>query len=91
MKNNNRTLINYDRLRELVNETEQGVAATTQYAWLDLAHEVLRLHDGVERQRAVCANTADAREMLDTPEARAVSSNMAAAARGLSDLLKNRV
>lgn len=89
MKNNNQTLINYDRLRELVNEMEQGVAVTTQYAWLDLAHEVLRLHDGVERQRAVCANTADACEMLDTPEARAVSSNMNAVARHLSELLED--
>ena len=90
MKNNNRTLINYDQLRELVNEMEQGVAATTQYTWLDLAHEVLRLHDGVEHQRNVCANTADACEQLDTSEARAVSSNMDAAARALSDLLEDR-
>ena len=67
MKNNNQTLINYDQLRELVNEMEQDVAATTRYTWLDLAHEVLRLHDGVERQRNVCANAASACEMLDTP------------------------
>lgn len=89
MKNNDKTRVDYDRLRKLVNEMEQGVAATTRYTWLDLAHEVLRLHDGVEHQRNVCVNTADACEMLDTPEARAVSSNMNAAARHLSDLLED--
>mgnify|MGYP006999156293 FL=1 len=40
--------IDYDRLRELVAEMEQGTAATTRYTWLDLAHELLRLRDGVE-------------------------------------------
>lgn len=35
--------IDYDRLRELVAQMEQGVAATTRYTWLDLAHELLRL------------------------------------------------
>ena len=35
--------IDYDRLRELVGEMEQGVAATTRYTWLDLARELLRL------------------------------------------------
>lgn len=89
MKNNNQAHVDYDRLRKLVNEMEQGVAATTQYAWLDLAYEVLRLHDGIERQCDVCANTASACETLDTPEARAVSSNMNTVARHLSDLLEN--
>lgn len=37
--------IDYDRLRELVGEMEQGVAATTRYTWLDLARELLRLRD----------------------------------------------
>lgn len=40
--------IDYDRLRELVAEMEQGAAATTRYTWLDLAHELIRLHDVVE-------------------------------------------
>lgn len=35
--------IDYDRLRELAGEMEQGVAATTRYTWLDLARELLRL------------------------------------------------
>lgn len=37
--------IDYDRLRGLVAEVEQGVAATTRYTWLDLARELLRLRD----------------------------------------------
>lgn len=40
--------IDYDRLRELVGEMEQGTAATTRYTWLDLARELLRLRDGVK-------------------------------------------
>ena len=41
--------IDYDRLRQLVAEMEQGTAATTRYTWLDLARELLRLRDGVEK------------------------------------------
>ena len=37
--------IDYDRMRKLVGEMEQGVAATTRYTWLDLARELLRLRD----------------------------------------------
>ena len=43
--------IDYDRLRELVGEMEQGVAATTRYTWLDLARELLALRDEIERTR----------------------------------------
>ena len=35
--------INHEHLRRVVAEMEQGVAATTQYTWLDLAKEVLRM------------------------------------------------
>lgn len=35
--------INHERLRRVVGEMEQGVAATTKYSWLDLAQEVLRM------------------------------------------------
>lgn len=35
--------INHEHLKRLVAEMEQGVAATTQYSWLDLAQEVLRM------------------------------------------------
>lgn len=91
MKESNRTRVNYDHLRKLVNEMEHGVAATTRYTWLDLAHEVLRLHDGVKLQRDACASVTSACESMGTPEARAVSGNMESVARGLSDLLENRV
>lgn len=35
--------INHEHLRRVVAEMEQGVAVTTQYSWLDLAQEVLRM------------------------------------------------
>ena len=35
--------INHEHLERLVAEMEQGVAATTQYSWLDLAKEILRM------------------------------------------------
>ena len=50
--------IDYDRLRELVAEMERGAAATTRYTWLDLAHELIRLRDGIEAQRDTCASAA---------------------------------
>lgn len=37
--------IDYDHLRRVVAEMEQGVAATTRYSWLDLAQEILRMRD----------------------------------------------
>lgn len=37
--------IDYDHLRRVVAEMEQGVAATTRYSSLDLAQEVLRMRD----------------------------------------------
>ena len=35
--------INHERLKRLVAEMEQDVAATTTYSWLDLAGEILRM------------------------------------------------
>lgn len=52
--------IDYDRLRGLVAEMEQGTAATTRYTWLDLARELLRLRDGVEQLREMCLLERDA-------------------------------
>ena len=52
--------IDYDRLRQLVAEMEQGTAATTRYTWLDLARELLRLRDGVEQLRKMCLRERDA-------------------------------
>lgn len=40
--------INHEQLERLVAEMEQGVAATTQYSWLDLAKEILRMRENVE-------------------------------------------
>ena len=35
--------INHEQLERLVAEMEQGVTVTTQYNWLDLAKEILRM------------------------------------------------
>lgn len=35
--------INHEQLERLVEEVEQGTAATTKYSWLDLAKEILRM------------------------------------------------
>lgn len=35
--------VNHEQLKRLVDEMEQGTAATTKYSWLDLGHEVLRM------------------------------------------------
>lgn len=35
--------IDYDHLRRVVAEMEQGAATTTKYSWLDLAQEILRM------------------------------------------------
>lgn len=37
--------INHDHLHRLVKEIENGVAATIQYTWLDLAQEILRMRE----------------------------------------------
>ena len=39
--------INHAHLKRLVAEMEQGVAATTQYTWLELAQEVIRMREGI--------------------------------------------
>lgn len=35
--------INHEQLERLVAKMEQGVSVTTQYNWLDLAKEILRM------------------------------------------------
>lgn len=35
--------INHEQLERLVAEMEQGLSVTTQYNWLDLAKEILRM------------------------------------------------
>ena len=45
------TDINTAKLKNQVAEMEQGVATTTQYSWLDLAQEVIRLQKGLQAIR----------------------------------------
>lgn len=80
--------IDYNQLRELVGEMEQGVAATTRYTWLDLAREVLRLRDGVEKERDACDLTAGVCRDMGTPEHLAVAGNITAIAESLTGLLE---
>ena len=54
--------INHEQLERLVAEMEQGVAATTQYSWLDLAKEILRMREGIEVIRDRCAVLASSAE-----------------------------
>lgn len=35
-------------LKNQITEMEQGVAATTQYSWLDLAQEVIRMREELD-------------------------------------------
>lgn len=77
--------IDYDRLRQLVAEMEQGTAATTRYTWLDLARELLRLRDGVEAIRDRCATLADSAQAAGI---RTLASEMDINAKALTGLLK---
>lgn len=43
--------VNHEQLKRLVEEMEQGTAATTKYSWLDLAHEVLRMQQELGAMR----------------------------------------
>ena len=40
--------LNTTTLKNQVTEMEQGVATTTQYSWLDLAQEVIRMREEVD-------------------------------------------
>lgn len=42
------TDISTTKLKRLVTEMEQGVAVTTQYSWLDLAQEVIRMREEID-------------------------------------------
>lgn len=76
--------IDYDRLRQLVAEMEQGTAATTRYIWIDLARELLRLHDGVEVIRDRCATLAKSAESAGI---HTLAREMETHAKALTDLL----
>lgn len=79
--------IDYDRLRGLVAEMEQGTAATTRYTWLDLAREVLRLHDGIEVIRDYCAGATTVRRSAGDPATPVIARELGAIDRTLADLL----
>lgn len=79
--------IDYDQLRELVGEMEQGVAATTRYTWLDLARKVLRLRDGIEVIRDYCAGVTTARRSSGDPATEVIARELGAVDRTLADLL----
>lgn len=42
------TNISTTTLKNQITEMEQGVAATTQYSWLDLAQEILRMREEID-------------------------------------------
>lgn len=42
------TDISTTKLKRLVTEMKQGVATTTQYSWLDLAQEVIRMREEID-------------------------------------------
>ena len=42
------TDISTDKLKNQITEMKQGVAATTQYSWLDLAQEVIRMREEID-------------------------------------------
>ena len=63
--------VNHDQLKRLVDEMEQGTAATTKYSWLDLAHEVLRMRQALDAMKDDCLS------MAGDPERTPVEQNFA--------------
>ena len=78
--------INHDHLHRIVTEMEQGVAATTQYTWLDLAQEVIRLRAGVEQILEMCLLERDA-AFQDSPMRAGEVAAFNLCAERLTDLL----
>lgn len=59
------TDISTAKLKHLVTEMEQGVAATTQYSWLDLAQEVIRMREEIdELLEPIQQQVDDSRELV---------------------------
>ena len=52
--------VNHEQLKRLVDEMEQGTAATTKYSWLDLGHEVLRMQRELGAMRRAWLSLASA-------------------------------
>lgn len=80
--------IDYDKLHAELDEVEAGVHVTTRYTWADLARELLRLHDGVEKKRDACDLAANACRAIGTPKHLAVAGNLTTVASTLTDLLE---
>lgn len=60
--------INHEHLKRVVAEMEQGVAATTQYSWLDLAKDNLRLHQEISKLRNSLVQIATDCAIMDSSE-----------------------
>lgn len=60
--------INHEQLERLVAEMEQGVVATTRYSWLDLAKEILRLHQEISKLRNSLVQIATDCAIMDSSE-----------------------
>lgn len=59
------TNINTANLKNQVTEMEQGVTATTQYSWLDLAQEVIRMREELdELLKPIQQQIDDGRELV---------------------------
>ena len=63
--------VNHEQLKRLVEEMEQGTAATTKHSWLDLAHEVLRMRQALDTIKDDCLS------MARDPERTPVEQNFA--------------
>lgn len=59
--------IDYDQIRRTIEEIEQGVDATTQYTWIELAQEVLRMRREIGELRDEVARTATDCAISDDP------------------------
>lgn len=90
--------IDYDRLRDLVRiagggrsvrdcATEHDAERDLENLAPDMARELLRLRDGTEAQRDMCARVATLCRSSNDPNAPAVASNLESVARALTHLL----
>lgn len=87
--------IDYDRLRELLEQWRHGDEVRDQLeaqwdmelAAPQLAAELIRLQDGIEAQRDTCARAATVCRSSTDPDAPAVASNLESVARALTRLL----
>lgn len=79
--------IDYDHLRRVVAEMEQGVAATTRYSWLDLAQENLRLQKGLQAIRRDLHESALCNGGTDIPYLQGITEQAVATGKQIANLL----